>query len=60
MKRKSLITLLLLLTITAGALLFIKESNDHKECNDRYESSKDNHGNLVVSKQHICQEKYSF
>ena len=60
MKRKQTFTLLLLLLFTVGTLLFIKESNDHKECSDRYESTKDSNGNLVVSKQHICQEKYSF
>jgi len=60
MKRKSIFSLLLLLIATVGTVLFIKVNNDHKECTDRYESIKDGNGNLVVNKQHICAEKYSF
>lgn len=60
MKRKPLITVLLLFLFTAATLLFIKINNDHRECTDRYQSSKDANGNLVVDKQHICGEKFSF
>ena len=60
MKRKQTFTFLLLLAFSVAAILFIKKSNDHKECTDHYATAKDSNGNLVVTKEHNCQEKFSF
>ncbi len=42
-------------------LLFIKTSNDHKECSQIEETKTLNNGSIVVTtNKHVCKEKYNF
>lgn len=51
---------LIVFIFSFSATFFIKKSNDHKECNIVQKKSKVVNGNIIVLKEHICKEKYSF
>lgn len=59
-KTKFLITLIGIVIITVSILIFIKNSNDHKECSTEIKISKNNKGEKVKVEKHNCKEKYSF
>lgn len=43
------------------ALVFIKNSNDHRECSQVKEIKTLNNGSTVVrTNKHVCKEKYNF
>jgi len=50
----------LIAILTVGAVYFIWKSNDHLECSETIVRTTNAAGNPVVTKQHICHEKYSF
>ena len=52
--------LILIVMVATGSFLFIRFSNDHKECEDVISKSTDSDGNTIVTTEHICKEKYSF
>lgn len=58
MKKKILIFSVLILG-TISSIIFIRDSNDHKECSTSIEHSKDADGNDITTKRHICKEKYN-
>jgi hypothetical protein len=58
--KKIILAFSILLISTIGIILFIKLSNDHKECNQKIEKKLDSNGNTVTTKIHICNEKYNF
>lgn len=60
MAKKFILFFSVLVLITIGSLLFIKSSNDHKECSTEIEHSKDSNGNNISTEKHICKEKYNF
>jgi short-subunit dehydrogenase len=58
--KKIILPFSILFISTIGIILFIKLSNDHKECNQKIEKKLDSNGNTVTTKIHICNEKYNF
>jgi len=58
--KKTLITISVLVLVVFGSIIFIKNSNDHKECSTSIEHSKDADGNDITTDNHICNEKYNF
>jgi len=58
--KKTLITISVLVLVVFGSIIFIKNSNDHKECSTSIEHSKDADGNDITTENHICNEKYNF
>lgn len=60
MAKKFLMLFSVLVLITIGSLLFIKNNNDHKECSTEIVHSKDAEGNSISTEKHICKEKYNF
>jgi len=43
------------------AILFVKDSNDHKECSEIQETKTLKNGTtVVVTNEHVCKEKYNF
>lgn len=59
MKKTLLISLVLILGVI-GSVIFIKNSNDHKECSTSVTHSTDSDGNTITTENHICNEKYNF
>lgn len=45
--------------ISVFIIIFIIDSNNHKECETRIESSIGNNGEKVMTKTHVCKEKFS-
>ena len=60
MNKRFLIGLLATLVFTVGAIQFIRVNNDHVECEQKVERTKDVAGNTVVATEHVCKEKYNF
>jgi len=60
MNTKTIILVLIVFIFSFSATFFIIKSNDHKECIIVQKKSKDINGNIIVMKEHICKEKYSF
>lgn len=58
--KKSILFLMLIIFGTIGIYIFIKRSNDHKECTVSIEYSKDADGNDVTTQNHVCREQYNF
>ena len=58
MKKTILIFSVLILGLISS-IIFIRNSNDHKECSTSVEYSKDADGNDITTKKHICKEKYN-
>lgn len=58
--KKIILPFSILFISTIGIILFIKLSNDHKECNQKIEKKLDSNSNTVTTKIHICNEKYNF
>jgi hypothetical protein len=58
--KRSILILGSILILTLSVLTFIHFSNDHKECSTNVENKVDKNGNNVVTRNHICQEKYNF
>jgi|688.fasta_scaffold1274504_2 hypothetical protein len=58
--KRSILILGSILVLTLSVLTFIYFSNDHKECSKYVENKVDTNGNNVVSKKHVCKEKYNF
>lgn len=46
--------------LTVSAVLFIRYSNDHKECSTVTEKTVNTNSETVVTTKHVCKEKYSF
>lgn len=59
MKKTFLIFWVLILG-TIASIIFIRNSNDHKECSTIIVHSKEANGNDVTTESHICKEKYNF
>ena len=59
-KNKIIFSFLGVLIILVGVTIFIKNSNDHKECDVVIEPTKDTRGNTVTIKKHICKENFNF
>lgn len=57
--KKSIVILSVLVLGTIGTIVFINNSNDHKECSTTVEQTKDVDGNVVMTEKHICKEKYN-
>lgn len=45
--------------ISVFIILFIIDSNNHNECETRIESSIENNGEKIMTKTHVCKEKFS-
>ena len=58
-KAKYLILIISLVVIGFGSYMFVKFSNDHKECSSTQEVTIAQDGSKVVSTKHVCKEKYS-
>jgi hypothetical protein len=60
MKNKNTImTVILIFTIGFATTIFIIKSNDHIECETVVKKYKNNNGDMVTLKEHVCKEKYS-
>lgn len=60
MNKRFIVGLLATVLFTIGTVQFIRLSNDHAECNQKVERTKDAAGNSVVATEHVCREKFSF
>lgn len=40
-------------------LIFIKQTNDHKECETKTQIAYGNNGEKIVSERHTCKEKFN-
>ena len=60
MKSKIVLGLVILITVFVVSYVFIKSSNDHKECGTVVNTVKDKDGNIVTVSKHNCKEKYNF
>lgn len=60
MKIKALSLIAIIAFATIGAAIFIRVSNDHKECSTVTRQVIDAQGNTVTVKEHVCKEKASF
>jgi large-conductance mechanosensitive channel len=59
-KKLLLSSIFIILALAVFSFLFIKLNNNHLECESKVEQSKDQQGNTIVLKKHICKENYSF
>lgn len=41
------------------AAIFVNVTNDHKECSDITKQVTDADGNIVIVKEHVCEEKFN-
>lgn len=57
---KSLIAIVGILIFAVSGVIFIKVSNDHKECETEVKISLNNNGEKVEVNKHICKEKFNF
>jgi hypothetical protein len=60
MKKRVLWSVVIMVMACIGIYGFIRLNNDHLECGEQVQKIKDEKGNIVLLKQHICREKYSF
>jgi hypothetical protein len=58
-RRKLIGTLLGILLLTIGVLVFIHFSNDHAECETVVENSIATNGEIVTTEWHICNEWFN-
>jgi hypothetical protein len=58
--KKTILIFSVLIVGTIGSIIFIRNSNDHKECSTSVVHSKDADGNDITTENHICNEKYNF
>ncbi|MEY3238465.1 MAG: hypothetical protein RI883_2566 [Bacteroidota bacterium] len=57
--KKSNLILGSILILTLSVLTFIHFSNDHIECETVVKKYKNNDGDIVTRREHVCKEKYS-
>jgi hypothetical protein len=50
---------IIVVLISIVAIIFIKKTNDHKECDSNTEITYENNGEKIVSEIHLCKEKYN-
>ncbi len=60
MKSKLTLAFTLFTAVAVAAILFIRTNNDHLECKNKVTRSTDVNGCTVVTRTHICKEKFSF
>ncbi len=56
---RRLIFPILTIVISVVAIIFIRQSNDHKECGTQTEITYSNNGEKMVSEIHICKESFN-
>ena len=49
----------LIIIFSAIAIVFIKKTNDHKECETQTEIVYGNDGDKTITEIHMCKEKYN-
>jgi hypothetical protein len=59
-KEKLIFVLLGILILTSLNLIFIKQSNNHEECNNVITYSKNVNGENVKFEKHECKERFNF
>lgn len=59
MKLKAIIFTGTLIVATVSTIIFIRFSNDHKECHTTTKQVTDAKGNSVMIKKHVCKEKFN-
>lgn len=59
-KRRFGIFMVVLIAISVSSVIFIRLSNDHKECSTVTIHTIDKENNDLVVQKHVCKEKYSF
>jgi preprotein translocase subunit YajC len=58
--KKTVLFSFVLISIVVMVLLFIRDSNDHKECSEIQETKTIANGSTVVTtNKHVCKEKYN-
>jgi ABC-type Fe3+-citrate transport system substrate-binding protein len=45
--------------VTVVSVFALQQSNDHQECSTQTSTTTDANGNVTVTKQHQCQERFS-
>ena len=58
--RSSYLIFILVFLIGFSGTIFIMKNNDHVECETVVKKYKNNDGDIVTLKEHVCKEKYSF
>jgi len=58
--KKTIISLTIIVVLSAVIFICIKRSNDHIECETKTEIAYGNNGEKIISEIHICKEKYNF
>ncbi|MFT5847962.1 MAG: hypothetical protein ACJARX_001701 [Psychroserpens sp.] len=58
--KKTIVFSFVVIFVSVLAILFIKNSNDHKECSEIQETKTIANGSTVVTtNKHVCKEKYN-
>ena len=60
MKRKFAVILILTILFSIGVIQFIRLNNDHVECEQTVERMKNENGEMVTVKNHVCKERFNF
>ena len=58
--RSSYLVVILVFIIGFAGTIFIMKNNDHIECETVEKKYKNNDGDIVTRREHVCKEKYSF
>jgi hypothetical protein len=58
--KKLVVFSFILVLLSVLAILFITDSNDHKECSHIQETKTSNNGTVIVTTdKHVCKEKFN-
>ncbi len=57
--KKTIFSILGMLTLLVGAVSFMLKSNDHSECDTKIETGYNDNGDKVTTETHICKENYN-
>lgn len=59
MKLKAIVLVGTLIVATVSIIMFIRISNDHKECHTTTKQVTNAKGNSVTIQEHVCKEKFN-
>lgn len=60
MKLKAIVLAGTLIVATVSTIMFIRISNDHKECQTNTTQATNEDGTVVTTEEHICKERFNF
>lgn len=60
MKSKIVLGIGTLIVVTISTIMFIRNTNDHKECETTISQTTNDDGTVVTTEEHICKERFNF